>query len=303
MRRTARVAWGALGLNLAVILWGAFVRASGSGAGCGAHWPLCNGEVVPHSPQVATLIELTHRVTSGLALVAVVWLVYLAFRERPRQRGLTRAAAASMVLILSEAALGAGLVLFRLVADDESTARALFMTAHLVNTLLLIAAIALTAHFASGGRPVSLRRAPGLTAAVTASLLALILAGASGAIAALGDTLYPAQGLAEAIARDLSPTSHLLLRLRVLHPVFAIGAGIVAIGVARFGVRARPVTGGRSILTIEILVAAQFAAGVVNVLLLAPVWMQIVHLLLADLVWIAVVLNGAALLAAAEPTR
>jgi cytochrome c oxidase assembly protein subunit 15 len=298
MNRTARAAWTALGLNLAVILWGAFVRASGSGAGCGAHWPLCNGEVVPHSPQVATLIELTHRLTSGLALVAVAWLVYEAFRQRPAFASLRRAAVASLVLILTEAALGAGLVLFQLVAHDESTARALFMTAHLVNTLLLLAALGLTTHFASGGASLDLRRAPGVTAAVGASLLLLIAAGASGAVAALGDTLYPAQALGEALARDFSSTTRVLVRLRVIHPVLAIAGGFIAIAVARIGARLRPDADRSSILAIEILVTLQILAGVINVVLLAPIWMQIVHLLLADLVWLMVVTNAARLLAA-----
>jgi cytochrome c oxidase assembly protein subunit 15 len=297
MARIARVAWSALALNLAVVVWGAFVRASGSGAGCGAHWPLCNGEIVPHSPQVATLIELTHRLTSGLALIAVAWLAYLAFRQQPRMRAFRRAAAASMVLILTEAALGAGLVLFRLVADNESVARALFMSAHLVNTFLLLGALALAAHFASGGADVDLGSRSSATGAIGLSLVALVVAGASGAIAALGDTLYPAQGLAEAMARDFSSTSHLLIRLRVLHPVIAIVAGILSIGAARFAARARPgAADSRRILAIEILVGLQFAAGFLNVVLLAPVWMQLVHLILADLVWIAVVLNAATVL-------
>jgi cytochrome c oxidase assembly protein subunit 15 len=201
-----------------------------------------------------------------------------------------------MLLILTEAALGAGLVLFQLVAHDESTARALFMTAHLVNTLLLLAALGATCHFASGGAALDFQRHPRLTIAVAVSLVALIVAGASGAVAALGDTLYPAQALGDAIARDFSSTSRALVRLRVLHPVFAITAGIIAVGVARFGARLQPNADRRGILAIEILVTLQFVAGIVNVVLLAPIWMQIVHLLLADLVWLAVVLNAARML-------
>src|SRR5215467_12703113 len=73
--RVSAFAWGVLAYNVAVIAWGAFVRASGSGAGCGRHWPLCNGEVVPRPTSVATVIEATHRATSGLALVGVVGLL------------------------------------------------------------------------------------------------------------------------------------------------------------------------------------------------------------------------------------
>jgi cytochrome c oxidase assembly protein subunit 15 len=253
---------------------------------------------------VATLIELTHRLTSGLALIAVAWLAYLAFTQRPRMRAFRRAAAASMVLILTEAALGAGLVLFRLVADNESVARALFMSAHLVNTFLLLGAVALAAHFASGGADIDLGARSSATGAIGFSLVALVVAGASGAIAALGDTLYPAPGLAEAIARDFSATSHPLLRLRVAHPVIAIVAGLLSVGAARLAARARPdAADSRRMLAIEILVALQFAAGFLNVILLAPVWMQLVHLLLADLLWIAVVLNAATVLGVAGGAR
>jgi len=124
MTRLHRFAWVVLGWNLAVILWGAFVRASGSGAGCGAHWPLCNGEVLPRAPALATMVEFTHRATSGVALLLVLALVLWVFRSRPAGHPARRAAAMAGALILTEAAVGAGLVLFRLVAQDESVARA-----------------------------------------------------------------------------------------------------------------------------------------------------------------------------------
>ena len=297
MVRSARAAWTALAVNLGVIIWGAFVRASGSGAGCGAHWPLCNGEVIPHSARIETLIELTHRATSGLALLAVAWLVYEAFRLRPKSPALRGAAIGSAVFILSEAAVGAGLVLFRLVADNESMARALFMGAHLVNTFLLLGALGLSVHFATGGEPLDLRARPRVTTLLFVALGAVILAGASGAVAALGDTLYPSSTLAAALSQDLSPTAHVLIRLRVLHPLIAITAGVLAVLAARLGGRLHPAAlDARWVLRIEILVAAQFAAGVANVLLLAPTWLQLLHLTLADLVWLALVFYGARLL-------
>ena len=80
----AAYAWAVLGFNLLVILWGAFVRATGSGAGCGSHWPLCNGEVLPRAPALATLIEFSHRLTSGVALLLVIGLVVGAWRGFPR---------------------------------------------------------------------------------------------------------------------------------------------------------------------------------------------------------------------------
>jgi len=191
-RRLARFAWLVLGYVVAVILWGAYVRATGSGAGCGAHWPLCNGEVVPRAPDAEMLVEFSHRITSGLALLAVVALLAWVRRGCARGHPARRAAGWSLVLMLTEAAVGAGLVLFRLVADNASMARALFMAVHLVNTFLLLACLALTAHFLSGGRPVRVSSRPGVAGVLAAGFAGLLLAGVSGAIAALGDTLFPA---------------------------------------------------------------------------------------------------------------
>ncbi|MES1243992.1 MAG: COX15/CtaA family protein [Acidobacteriota bacterium] len=294
MDRLARYSWFTLACNIAVILWGAFVRASGSGAGCGSHWPLCNGEVIPESPGAKMLVELTHRVTSGMALLLVVGLVVLAWRERPKGHPARRAAALSMVLMLTEAAVGAGLVLFELVADNKSMARAMFMGVHLMNTFFLLGFLTLTAHFASGGAAYRWRGRAALGAGL--GMAALIAAGVSGAVAALGDTLFPASSLAEALRQDLSASSHLLIRLRLLHPVISATAGVVV------GLLAARVLVSRPELTrpakrVAVLVFLQVVAGVTNVILLAPVWMQIVHLLLADLLWISAVLLGARVLA------
>jgi heme A synthase len=291
MDRFARYSWLTLAFNIAVILWGAAVRATGSGAGCGSHWPLCNGEVVPRAPQIETLIELTHRVTSGIALLLVVGLVAGAFRMRPRGHAARKAAVWSMVFMLTEAAVGAGLVLFELVAQNQSIARALFMGTHLVNTFFLLAALTLTAHFAGGGTPFRVRGQGPLGRGLVLGFAGLLVAGVSGAVAALGDTLY-LSGAA------LSPTGELLVQLRVFHPYLSIAAGICTVWLAlevmkqRLGPEAR-----RRALWVSGLVFVQLVAGAVNILLQAPVWMQIVHLLLADLLWIGYLLLGATALA------
>jgi heme A synthase len=302
--RFAIYAWAVLAYNLFVVAWGAFVRATGSGAGCGSHWPLCNGEVVPRAPQLETVIEFTHRLSSGLALVAVVVMTFWAFRAFPSGHRVRGGTLAVLVLIIVEALLGAGLVLFELVADNDSLLRALSMVAHLVNTFLLIGALAVTAWWASGGEAVHLR-GRGATAALAAiGLAAVLLTGASGAVAALGDTLFPARTLAEGMAADLSPTSHLLLRLRVLHPLIAILTGAYLLLMARALVR-QPRSSPAAYTALTILVIVQLAAGAVNVFLLAPVWLQLVHLLLADLVWISAVILAASALqqAAVGATR
>jgi heme A synthase len=299
MDRFARYSWFVLSYNLAVILWGAAVRATGSGAGCGSHWPLCNGEVVPRAPRIETLIEFSHRVTSGLALLFVVGLVVVAFRGRPRGHAGRKAALWSLFFIFSEAAVGAGLVLFEMVADNQSMARALWMGAHLINTFFLVAALTLTVHFAGGGAPFRLRGQGSAGGWLTLGFVGLLLAGLSGSVAALGDTLFPAASLSDALRQDLSATAHLLIRLRVFHTLLSVTAGFLVLYMAlQLPERRKGEGTTRYARWTMAVVLLQLAAGVMNVLLLAPVWMQLIHLLLADLLWIGFVLFSASVLAA-----
>ncbi len=294
--------WLTLVYTLAVVLWGAYVRATGSGAGCGDHWPVCNGEVVPRAPSVETLIEYTHRLTSGLALVLAVVLCVWGLRAHAKGHPVRKAAGASLFFMLTEAAVGAGLVLFKMVADNPSTARAWWMAAHLINTFLLVGAMALTCWWAEGRERVVLRR-QGLTGwLVAGSLVGVLVLGVSGAIAALGDTLFPATSLAEGLSQDVSPTAHVLLRLRVLHPVLAVAVGALVVFSATMVARLRPSPAVRkSARLLGVLYALQLVAGLVNLVLLAPVWMQLVHLLLADVVWVVLVRLSAAGLALGAP--
>jgi len=301
-RRFQLFSYAVLAYTLAVVLWGAFVRATGSGAGCGDHWPQCNGDVIPRAPTVATIIEYTHRLTSGLALILAVALCVWGLRAHAKGHPVRRAATLQLVFMLTEAAVGAGLVLLQYVAKDQSIGRAFWMAVHLLNTFLLIGAQALTVWFA-GGRSRMVLRGQGLAGAlVVLGLAALTLLGITGAIAALGDTLFPAKSLAEGFQQDLSETAHFLLRLRVLHPLLAVCVGALVVVLGSAVSRLRPsaeVKQGAVLL--GVLYALQLAAGVINLVLLAPVWMQLVHLLLADLVWISLVRLSAAGLAEDAP--
>ncbi len=301
--RLARYAWGVLAYNLFVILWGAYVRATGSGAGCGSHWPLCNGEVVPRAPALATMIEFTHRATSGIALLAVIFLFVWARRAYARGHIVRTGAALSLIFIVVEALLGAGLVLFELVADDDSMFRAISMIAHLINTFVLVAALTLTAWWASGGARVRLSGAgnPGVLLAM--AFVGLLLVGATGAIAALGDTLFPSASLGDGLRDSFSSESHPLVQLRKYHPFLAIGIGLYVVGLARYLARAGSPIVGRLARAVTLLYALQIVVGTVNVVLLAPVTMQLIHLLLADLVWIALLLTAAATLSDRELAR
>lgn len=291
LSRFAKYSWGVLVFNILVILWGAFVRASGSGAGCGSHWPLCNGEVVPRAPQVETIIEFIHRTTSGLAFLLVLGLFVWALRIYPKGDRVRRSASLSFLFIITEALVGAGLVLFRWVAKDASAGRAISIVIHLVNTFFLLASLSMTAWFSSH---FSEQKGSGIKRhlpLLIIGMLGTIVLGASGALTALGDTLFPAASLTEGFQSDFSPTAHFLIRLRVFHPTVAVVVGVYLIilaGLIRIQGN-QPVTQQIARwLTVGILL--QLGAGMVNLFLLAPVWMQIVHLLLADMVWIVLIL-------------
>jgi heme A synthase len=299
-RRFAAYAWFVTALTLAVILWGAFVRASKSGDGCGDHWPLCNGSVVPDPQSAKTLIEFAHRATSGVAFLLVVVLCAWAWRAFGRGHAVRAAAASSGFFIVTESLIGAGLVLLRLVGENTSVTRAAYLSVHLVNTFLLVAALALTAWWA--GRGVAER--PGVfeffRGRVGLAVLGSLALGVSGAVAALGATLFSEGGGSSVDVGGMSAAARLLFSLRnyMLHPALAVLVGGYLIYFAAWTLR----RGGelwarRWAWALVALVAAQFAAGLVNAALLAPVWLQIVHLLLADLLWLALVLLSAESLA------
>jgi heme A synthase len=292
--RFARYAWAVLVYNLGVVLWGAYVRATGSGAGCGNHWPLCNGPVTPETPAGATIIEFTHRLTSGFDLALVAVLVVWGFRVFPPRHPARLGAALSGVFLVTEALLGAALVLLEHVARNASANRAWSLSMHLINTLTLLAFLTLTAWWA-GGRPGARPRGREAWLAA-ASLAVFMLLGVSGAIAALGDTLFPVRSLSQGFAQDLNPAASIFLRLRIWHPVLAACAGLWLGFWGTWCTARRPDTRLAAGIAMA-LVGIQLAAGMTNLFLLAPVWMQLVHLLLADLLWISVVLLAAVMLA------
>lgn len=287
-----RYAWAVVGWNVLVVLWGAVVRATGSGAGCGNHWPLCNGQVLPRSPQVATIIEFTHRAMTGGATFAILALLVWIYRVLPRRHLARAAVTASAVLLLMEALLGALLVKGGYVVNDASMGRYIVLPVHFANTLLLLGSLTLTAHYA--GRTVGFMRGSvefRKPALALAGLLATMFVGVSGSLAALGDTLFPAATLRAAFAQDFSATSSWLLRLRWVHPAAAVVAGAY-IGwlVYRSVAKSRKGSVNRRLGSIVIaLVVFQVLLGLADVALLAPTWMQIVHLLGADLLWIGLV--------------
>jgi heme A synthase len=289
-RRFAIFAWSVLAFNILVIIWGAYVRASFSGDGCGAHWPFCNGVVIPHAAAAKTLVEFTHRVMTGLDTPLVIGLVIWAFRAFPRAHGIRRYSVLALVFLVIEALLGAGLVLFRYVASDASVGRAIYLSAHLTNTMLLLSALTITAWLASTG--LEHIHFGGVPPLMKGALPVVLIVCITGVIAALGDMLFPAVSLAAGMRQDFSNASSLLLRLRMVHPAIAIlGAAYLvwaAIRTMQGGMSSVPArVAATRVMAVTLL---QVLVGAFNLALLAPVWMQLIHLLIADALWIAVLL-------------
>jgi len=270
-------------------LWGAYVRISFSGDGCGAHWPFCNGQVVPQHMAAPMAIEFAHRMMTSLDSIGTIALCAWAFLAFPRKNAVRFYAVLSLVFLFIEAILGAGLVLLRYVAHDQSAGRAVYLSAHLTNTMLLLGALTITAWLAGSGRTSAglSHLSPKLWGAVSVTVFVSI----TGAITALGDTLFPASSLAAGLRQDWASASSLLLRLRVVHPAIAIAGAVYLIWVAIAFMRRNDKAGARRagarVITVTVF---QVAAGVINVTLLAPVWIQLFHLLMADVLWIVVVL-------------
>ena len=300
-RTLGAFAWVTLAYNVTVILWGAYVRATGSGAGCGNHWPLCNGEVIPRAQHIQTLIEFTHRVSSGIALLTVVCLWIWTRLAMPRRHPARYAGTAAVLLIFNEALLGASLVLFEHVAQDKSIARTVSLSLHSANTMLLLAAISLTAFWIWKPSSSLICWSARYATRIGALLLTLLIAGVTGAVTALGDTLFPAASLTSSLAQDFSSNSHYLLRLRIVHPAMALLAAIfltwVIAAVWRSPNKLLRCLAGMA----GIALLLQLTLGALNIVLLAPIWLQIVHLLVADILWINVVLLSAESLTASPP--
>jgi heme a synthase len=303
MSQVARFAWAALYWNVGVVLWGAYVRATGSGAGCGNRWPLCDGDLVGASANGQTMVEFTHRISSVISLLLVTGLVVWCWRVTKKGDWSRYSAVLAAALLANEALLGAALVLLKHVGNDESAGRILFLCLHFGNTLLLLATLSLTANWLSNGsRSFPLIGKWRQVSSIGLGLLATMVTGITGAVTALADTLFPSTSLASSLAQDFRSSAPALLRVRLLHPAVAtVGACYVLWVIWRSSTGLNPLS--RSAITLIILLFVQIGIGMTNVLLLARVWAQIAHLFVAGALWILLVLRSADLVLEPAVTR
>ena len=299
LSKFAKYAWFVLTYNIIVILWGVFLRASKSGDGCGQHWLTCHGEIIPSAPEMKTVIEFSHRLTSGLAFIAVLALVFWTFRKFPKGHILRKTALISFVFIITEALVGAGLVLTGNTAETLTNARPFWMAGHLINTFILLTFLTLTAWFAGGGKHFDFKVQPKILLLLGLAIVGIFFIGISGSVAALSSMLFPSETLAEGFKQDFSTTSHILLRLRIFHPISSVAVGIFLFFLSGWLKKLAKdnfwINRWASILSFIILL--QIVFGALTLLTGAPIIMQLIHLFLADAVWILFVLMTASVLA------
>lgn len=300
--RFARFAWFTLAYNVLVILWGVFLRASHSGDGCGQHWLTCQGEAIPSAPELKTAIEFSHRVTTMLAGFVVIGLVVWAFRVFKKGSIVRLMALLSFIFICLEGAIGGGLVLTGNTAANWTPSRPYWAAAHLINTFILIAVLALTAWCANGRRPFRADIPGKVMLLLSLAVAAIFLTGISGSMAALTNMLFPSASIAEGIAKDFAPDSHVLLRLRILHPLLSTFTAVYLFFLA--GWLKKQAFGDSDVARwstiLSVLIVIQVGFGAVTLLTLAPIVLQLGHLFLADAVWISFVLLSVSYLSASR---
>jgi len=294
----ANAAIGVLVFTVVVILWGAFVRASLSGDGCGNSWPLCGGSnsIIPDLSQQKTVVEFSHRISGALLFLPVIGLFIASLLAFPKGSPVRRATGWAVGLTIFEGLIGAVLVKFGWVTVDKSMARAVTMPFHLMSTYALTGSLTLAWHYARGGERLRWRGQGGVGTALKAMVAGLAVLGMTGAISALGKTAFAlelasAKTVAERWAQHLGENAPAILRGGVLHPLVATSVGVIVLWLAGYVTEHRPTPGVQkwSRWTVGLYIG-QFVFGVVNLIVSAPVWMQLVHLALAVASWIALVM-------------
>ncbi len=289
--------WGFLFFNIYAVLGGAFVRATHSGAGCGAHWPLCNGQILPSISRVQTLIEFVHRISSGIILIATIVTLVISFLFYPKKHFIRKSSIFILIFVIIEALVGAALVYYGWVYKNASPFRALVVSIHLMNTLLLIGSISLAAFAVSKEIQISnlnnfsidfiyKKNIKNLFPSLITLFIVFIIC-VTGAVTALGDTLYQPKFVGENIIRDLENHENFIKTIRIFHPLLAIGLALLSLHfVWKIYEENKDELNKDNFSLFTILVFLQIIVGFLNIFLLVPVWSQLIHLFIACVLWV-----------------
>lgn len=288
-RLLASLAWCTVVLTVLVVVWGAWVRISGSGAGCGDHWPLCNGEFVPSSGHTKTWTEYAHRISTGIYGFLVAAQLILALRAFSRGHFARRWSWLVLIFTITEALIGAKLVIFGLVDQSLALARLVVMPLHLLNTsLLLFSAVMAALAISNPDRiartfPIKVRQ--WISVAIGVGLLML----ATGALASLGSHLNPSESIIEGFAKDFDSNAHPAVRLRLLHPILGLLLPLLLVtSMVKLRNVNPDVDAHRSYAGVAWTALGTVFIGASTLILLAPVPLKLLHLAAANGLVIAV---------------
>ena len=266
-------------LSIASILAGAFVRATGSGDGCGATWPTCKGKIIPALTDTSELIEFSHRSVSGVLLV--VTLIIFAKTRKFQKESLVRTVTNYLTFfVIFEALIGAVIVIFEWVGLNSSLPRIIAVPIHLVNTFGLLGSYAILYKILQDDLQ-NIKNMFNKNFLLISSLF--LLSGATGSITALADVLFPSASFVEGFLADFDRTSEVLTRLRILHPIISSTLSIV-LYVYATGIRKKY---NVSVKPLQTLILIAVFLGVINVLSNIVLPLSILHLAIADFLWIS----------------
>ena len=291
--------WCLLVCTVAVIVSGDVVQATSSGAGCGESWPRCDGALFPSISDAHTAIEFTHRIATTVLSLGFIILVIGAWKLYSRHHHIWTTTLIASGFLIVEILLGAALVLFGWVESNASWGRVFADVLHVINTFLLVGSIALIAWFARGYPTLNIDFSKYPTKLLTGSVTVILLIAITGTINSLADTL----ALSNEVDIDETPIALILINVRALHPVIAIVGGL---GIFYVMLRLNYVTNdnfSKPLIAVQAVIIVQFVVGMLNVLLLTPLEIQIVHLILAETLWVLVVLLIAQILTIDSPNN
>jgi len=267
------------------IIAGAIVRATGSGDGCGASWPTCNGEIIPELDTPSELIEFSHRSVSGVLLIITLIIFVKSFKDEVPT--LQKKIIWSLTFfVLLEALIGAVIVIYEWVGMNSSVPRIIAVPLHLVNTFGLLGAYTLLFHLTRNSKT-TLNNF--FDRGFKIGLFLFLLSGATGSIAALADVIFPSESFITGLAEDFDTNSEVLTRLRILHPIVASALSLYLYS------EANRLQNEYQVITknIKLLILLGVLLGVSNVISNIILPLSILHLLMAHLLWILYVYKSA----------
>jgi len=268
-------------VSILSIIAGAIVRATGSGDGCGASWPTCNGEIIPKLETSAELIEFSHRFISGFLLIITLIIFIKSFKDKVPVLQ-KRIIWLLTFFVLLEALIGAVIVIYEWVGLNSSSPRIIAVPLHLLNTFGLLGTYTLLFHLTKNKKN-SLNNF--FDRGFKIGLCLFLLSGATGSIAALADVIFPSESFIAGLAADFDSNSELLTRLRILHPIVATALSIYLYSEANRLQKEYKI----QTKNIKALVFLGVLLGVLNVVSNIILPLSILHLLIADLLWVVYV--------------